>query len=192
MNKTKSNTVYMTYVALMVAIATILSYFPEIPLVFFAPHLKLDFSFVPMLLIGFSFGPGASIMALLISNFIRLLSTNTAGVGQLANVLVGAAYLLPPTIMYQKNRSKKTAFLGCCFGVVLQIVMAMITNKYLLIPVFLGEKIATFDMTNYLLTGVLPFNIVKGVVNALITFLLYKHLSVYIKKMSKEKNQSKC
>ena len=58
--KKRISTTYLCYVALMVALSTILSYFPEIPLAFFAPWLKLDFSFVPMLLIGFSFGPGAS------------------------------------------------------------------------------------------------------------------------------------
>ncbi|MDO5022173.1 MAG: ECF transporter S component [Eubacteriales bacterium] len=184
--KQRFNTAYMTYVALMVALATILSYFPEIPLAFFAPWLKLDFSFVPMLLIGFSFGPGASILALIITNLIHMLGTQTAGVGELANILVGAAYLLPPTIMYQKNRSKKTAVLGSCIGVILQVVMGVVTNKFLLIPALLGEQAAQFDMVNYLITGIVPFNIVKGSVNSLITFLLYKHLSVFIKKLGRK------
>ncbi len=185
--KKRFNTVYMTYVSLMVALSTILSYFPEIPLAFFAPWLKLDFSFVPMLLIGFSFGPGASAIALVITNLIHMLGTQTAGVGELANIIVGAAYLLPPTFMYQKTRTKKTAVTGSCVGVALQIIMGILTNKFLLIPALLGEQAAQFDMINYLIAAVLPFNIVKGVVNTLITFLLYKHLSVYIKKLSKEK-----
>ena len=88
--KKRISTTYLCYVALMIALSTILSYFPEIPLAFFAPWLKLDFSFVPMLLIGFSFGPGASILALVITNIVHLLGSTTGGVGELANTFVGA------------------------------------------------------------------------------------------------------
>jgi riboflavin transporter FmnP len=162
----------------MVALSTILSYFPEIPLAFFAPWLKLDFSFVPMLLIGFSFGPGASILALVITNIVHLLGSTTGGVGELANTFVGAAYLLPPTLIYVRRRNKKAA--------ILMVAVAMLTNKYLLVPALLGEKIASFDMTGYLVAGVLPFNLVKGFMNSLITFLLYKHLSRFIKEINRK------
>jgi len=182
--KKRISTTYLCYVALMIALSTILSYFPEIPLAFFAPWLKLDFSFVPMLLIGFSFGPGASVLALVITNIVHLLGSTTGGVGELANTFVGAAYLLPPTLIYIRHRNKKAAIIGTAIGALLMVAVAILTNKYLLVPALLGEKIASFDMTGYLIAGILPFNLIKGLMNSLITFLLYKHLSRFIKEIN--------
>jgi riboflavin transporter FmnP len=186
--KKRMSTAYMTYLALMIALAIILNYFPEIPLTFFAPWLKLDFSFVPMLLIGFSLGPVASVIALIITNLVHLLGTTTFGVGQLANIIIGLCFLMPPTVMYARNRTYKTSIIGTVIGIVLMTIAGVLANKYILVPALLGDKVATFDMTGYLLTAIIPFNLLKGSINGLITFVLYKRLSKVLKDAEKECN----
>ena len=109
----KNRTVTMTYAALMTALAIILSYFPEIPLAFFAPWLKLDFSFTPLLLLGFSCGPVMLMIALLITNAVHILGGTTGMVGELANLIVGIAFLMPPTLIYQKSRTRRSACGAC-------------------------------------------------------------------------------
>lgn len=185
----KLTTAALTYTALMAALAIILSYFPEIPFPMpVAPWLKLDFAFVPMLLIGFSMGPGYAVMTLLITNVVRLLGTETFGVGQLANILMGLSYLVPPALMYKKHRVLKTALIGTVIGIVLMTVMGVVTNRYLLVPALLGEKAADFPMTDYLIKAIVPFNLIKGAVNGAITFALYKRLSGILKSAEKEIN----
>lgn len=180
----RRNTAYLTYSALMTALAIILTYFFEIPMSFFAPWLKLDFSFVPTLLLGFSLGPIASLMTLVVTNLVHLLSTTTGGVGQLANIIVGVCFLMPPAIMYRRNRNIKSAVVGMVIGIVLMTVMAVVVNRYILVPALLGDKAASFDMVKYLMSAIIPFNLIKGTINAGITFVLYKHLSRLLKKMS--------
>lgn len=182
----RMSTAYMTYVSLMIALAIILNYFPEIPLAFLAPWLKLDFSFVPMLLVGFSLGPVAAALALAVTNLVHLLSSNTAGVGQLANVLMGLAFLMPPAIAYQKKRTYRVSVVWTVVGVLCMTLMGVVTNKYILVPVMLGEKLASFDMAKYLYASIVPFNLLKGTVNALITFLLYKRLSALFKNAERD------
>ena len=64
-NTKRIDTGRMTRIGMMSAIAVILGFFPEIPMAFFAPWLKLDFSYVPMLLTGFSISEGTFSMELL-------------------------------------------------------------------------------------------------------------------------------
>jgi len=109
MQRTHNRTTSLTFAALMTALAIILSYFPEIPLAFFAPWLKLDFSFTPLLLLGFSIGPGMMAIALLITNLVHIIGGTTSGVGELANMLIGLAFLLPPTLLYRRKKTRQRA-----------------------------------------------------------------------------------
>ena len=180
---TKNRTLYLTYTALLTALAIILSYFPEIPLAFFAPWLKLDFSFTPMLLAGFALGPVAGLITLSLTNLAHLLGSTTAGVGELANMIVGASYLLPAMLLYRANKTQKNALIGMGIGIVLMTIAGIFSNMYILMPFFFGERLAEFDMANYVATGVIPFNLVKGGVNSLIVYVLYKRLSRLLKEV---------
>lgn len=178
---TKNRTLYLTYTALLAALAIMLSYFPEIPLAFFAPWLKMDFSFTPMLLAGFTLGPVAGLITMALTNLARLLGSTSAGVGELANVIVGSSYLLPAMILYRARRTQKAALVGMGIGIVLMVIAGVLSNMYILMPFFFGEKLAEFDMANYVATGVIPFNLVKGGINSLLVYLLYKRLSGLLK-----------
>lgn len=176
----RMNTARITYIGMMVSLSVILSYFPEIPLAFFAPWLKLDFSFVPMMLVGFALGPAASVFTLAITLVIRGLGTTSGWVGELANLSMGLSFLLPGSIVYQKKRTKSVAVWTMFVGTLLMSVVAMACNKYILIPLYGGEAMlqsAGKTMTGYLLFAILPFNLIKGTVNSFITLILYKRLS---------------
>lgn len=181
-NKTKR----LTYTALFTALAIILNYFPEIPLgIPMAPWLKLDFSLTPILILGFLLGPVNGILALVLTNLAHMLQTQTAGIGQLANIIIGSAYILPATVLYKKSRNMTSAIIGGLLGIVLMTVMGVVMNKYLLVPLMLGSKISSFPMTNYLIKAIIPFNAIKGSLNMGITLLLYKRISALFSRQSK-------
>jgi riboflavin transporter FmnP len=188
----KMDTRKLTVTGIMCAISVVLCYYPEIPfLVFapwtaFAPWLKLDFSFVPILLVCYSLGIGEALTILLLKNLIRyLFFTTTQGVGEIADILIGVSLILPVFLCYQREKSKKGALVGMAIGVLMMIIVGIFANRFILFPFLLGEeRFSEFIGQNplFLWTLVAPFNLFKGVLVSLITFDLYKRLSRYLKR----------
>ncbi|MEG0766764.1 MAG: ECF transporter S component, partial [Clostridia bacterium] len=118
----RMDTLRLTRIGMMAAISTVLGFFPEIPLAFLAPWLKLDFSYVPMLLVGFAMGPIAGIGVLVVKDLILLLSSNSGGVGQLADFLMGVSILLPTVLVYQRYHTRKGVLCGMCAGIVAMVI----------------------------------------------------------------------
>ncbi len=195
MQRTHNRTTSLTFAALMTALAIILSYFPEIPLAFFAPWLKLDFSFTPLLLLGFSIGPGMMAIALLITNLVHIIGGTTSGVGELANMLIGLAFLLPPTLLYRRKKTRGNALLGMGIGVVLMMFTGVLANRFILLPVFFGPGFEGalqgmgMSLNGYLFGAIAPFNAVKGLINSLLVFMLYKRLSLLMKEVDEQQEK---
>lgn len=180
----------LTKTALLSVIAYILMLL-DFPLFFFPGFLKIDLSDLPALLGAFALGPVAGVIIELIKNVLHgITATHTGGVGEVANFIVGCAWVLPAAIIYRKNKSKKNAVIGMLAGVVVMSLVAAVTNYYILIPFY--EKIMPLeaiiqmsaaanalitDMKTLVLYGVIPFNIFKGVIISVITIIVYKKLS---------------
>ncbi|MEG1993461.1 MAG: ECF transporter S component [Oscillospiraceae bacterium] len=178
---------------LFAAISTLLMYV-ETPLPFMPPFLKLDVSGVPILIAAFLFGPWEAITVTLLKDLVHLLSTQTGGVGELADFLILASFSVVVAYVYRNNKTKKGAGVSLLFGAITIAIMGGITNKFLLIPFY--SKVMPIDaivsacnkinpmidsINGYIFFGAIPFNIIKGVVISFITLLVYKKLSVYIK-----------
>lgn len=174
----------MARIGMMCAISTVLGFFPEIPMAFFAPWLKLDFAYVPVLLTGFSLGFVPGFIVLLVKNLFQLITTNSAGIGQLADMLMGTAFLLPAVLIYKRKRTRTGALIGMAVGTVALVVVGVFINLYILLPVFLGSRFTTYMQDNPLIlwVAVVPFNLIKGVAVSGITYLLYRHLSPFLKR----------
>ena len=184
-------------IGVLSALATGL-FFLEIPVV---PHVyNLDFSNVPVMLGAFAMGPVPGLIILLIKDVIHLLIkglSTTVGVGNLADFITCAAYMLPAAVMYQKRRTVKTAEVGMAIGMLLVTVLSVFLNKWFLFPVYQSvipgmtlEKIvgmmkAVFPFADtewkVLLLVTAPFNLLKGFLVMAITYLLYKPLSPVLK-----------
>ncbi len=170
----------------------------EFPLPFAPSFYEFDFSDIPALIGGFAAGPLAAVMIEFIKVLMNLIfqGTNTAFVGEIANFVVGAAFVLPATIIYRFKKTRKTAFLGCLCGALCITVTGSLLNAYFLLPTFAamwGSGIDTFigmgaeinpainNLLTFCLFAVAPFNLLKGVVDSIVTFLVYKKLSPILK-----------
>ena len=178
-----NNTSKMIKISLLSALALILMYidFPVIPLF---PWLKIDLSDVPALIGAFGFGPLAGILIELIKNVVIVLikGTQTGFVGETANFLVGVALILPAALVYHKKKSKKTAILGMVLGAICMEVLGIVANVYFLLPVF-GMKMAPAELMQYITLGLLPFNGIKALLVSIVTYIVYKKVSVSIFKV---------
>ncbi|WZL73777.1 ECF transporter S component [Clostridiaceae bacterium 35-E11] len=181
-----------------ISILSVLAYlimFIEMPLFFFPGFLKIDFSDLPGLIGGFALGPVAGIMIQLVKNILHFLTkTTTGGVGELANFLIGIALIVPASIAYNKYPTKKAAMLGLMVGIVTMGVVGGLANYYILLPFYAKvmplEQIiawsasankAIVDIKTLVFYGVVPFNLLKGMILAVMTSVLYKRLSPILK-----------
>ena len=188
-----SDTHYITYTAIFACMAGVLM-LVEIPL-FFAPGFyKMDLSELPIMICTFYLGPVAGVVAELIKVCIKLLlkGTSTAFVGDFANFAVGCSFVLPASIVYHANPSRRTALTGMIVGTLVMTVFGSAFNAIYLLPKFavlfgmpldvivgMGTKVnsAITSVPTLVLFAVVPFNLLKGVVVSLLTFLLYKRIS---------------
>lgn len=182
----------VAFVAMFAAVAAVLMLF-EIPL-FFAPSFyKMDFSEIPVLLCSFYLGPVAGVVCELVKVLLKLLlkGTTTAFVGDFANFVVGCTLILPASVLYHAHRTRGYAIAGMALGTVCMTVFGSAFNAVYLLPRFavmygisldaivaMGQQVNTSitSVSRLVLFAVVPFNILKGVMTSLVTFLLYKRL----------------
>ena len=129
---------------------------------------------------GFVYGPVACILISLLTSFIEMVTISSTGFyGFLMNVVSTLAFALPAACIYYKARTKRNALIG--LGVsVLSMVAVMILWNYIITPFYMGaprEQVAAM-----LVPVFLPFNLVKGGINASITLLIYKPIVTALRK----------
>ncbi len=191
--KQRSNTKVIAKVGVLAAVATVLMLF-EFPL-WFAPNFyELDFSEVPVLLGAFALGPAAGAMIEFVKILINFVinGTDTGGIGELANFIIGCAFIVPAGFIYKKHKSFKTAILGLVAGTISLAIIGAFLNYFLLLPVYskiYGAPIQAFidmgnalnpaitDLKTFVLYAVVPFNLFKGIVVSAMVILIYKKLS---------------
>ena len=203
--KAFSSTHYISYTAIFAALAGVLM-FLEIPL-FFAPSFyKIDLSEIPVLICTFYLGPVAGVAAELVKIVVKLVlkGTSTAFVGDYANFMVGCSFVLPASILYHAKPGKKTALMGMVLGTLVMTVVGSAFNAFYLLPKFaalygmpmeaiigMGTKInpSITSVGTLVLFAVVPFNLLKGVVDSVLTFLLYKRISPLLHKGDQRRQQ---
>ena len=152
-----------------------------IPFIPFA-WLKIDLSDVPALMGAFAFGPMAGVVIELLKNLLILVvkGSETMLVGQLANFIVGCALVVPAAWVYHTNKSKKTAILGMILGTICIEIVGILANIYILLPAFGMGNMAKDELIKYVTIGLLPLNGLKAILVSVITYILYKRVSVSI------------
>lgn len=192
------NTKTITKVGILGAVATVLMLL-EFPLWFAPSFYELDFSEVPVLLGAFALGPAAGAMIELVKILINFVlnGTDTGGVGEFANFIIGCSFIVPAGYIYKRNKSFKTAILGLVVGTLTLAVAGAFLNYYLLLPLYAkiyGYPIQAFidmghalnpaitDLKTFVLFAVVPFNLLKGVIVSAMVILIYKKLSPILHK----------
>ena len=166
------STQQLVTMALMCAIGTLLS-FIEFPLLPGVTWLKFDASNMPAMVAGFAYGPAGGVAVGIVTAIIHgLLMADFTGA--LMNILVVTCFVLPAALIYKKKRTYKFAIIGLVFSIIAGVIGSIIGNL-LLTPSWLGVP---FDAVVTLIIPVLiPFNLLKGLLNSVITLIVYKSIS---------------
>ena len=128
--KQKSLTTKLAVTGMLTALAIVLQYieFPVPMLV--PPFLKMDFSDLPELIAAFVIGPVWGVAVCFLKNLIHIPFGSTGGVGELSNFLLGAVFALTAGLIYQRNKTKKTALLACGLGSLAMAVFSFPINYF--------------------------------------------------------------
>ncbi|MGM9933498.1 ECF transporter S component [uncultured Clostridium sp.] len=165
-------------ISLLSAIALILMYF-DFPVIPIFPWLKIDLSDIPALLGTFGFGPLAGVIIELMKNLLYFFIKGSSVAGIMANFIVGSALVLPAGLIYHRKKSKKSAVLGMIAGLLVMEVAGILANVYILLPLY-GMQMSSEELVKYVTVGLLPFNGIKALMVNVLTYFLYKRVSVSI------------
>ncbi len=180
-SKKKLATAYITKVAVLSAIATVLYFFARFPIFSVPPFnvLDMDFSDIPALIGGFALGPVASVIIAFIRCAVKLSTSTTAFVGELSAFVVSISFTLPATIIYKYKKNIKGALIGLVAGVFSNAVISSLSNYFIMVPMYasLYSPALMEVRVEFAFMYGLAFNLIKTVVASVVTFLLYKRLS---------------
>lgn len=166
------STKQMVIMALMCAIGALLS-FVEFPLLPGVTWLKFDASNMPAMVVGFGFGPGAGVaVGIVIAIIHGLLMADFTGA--LMNIPCVTCFVLPAALMYHKKRTYPVAIAGLVLSIIAATLAAIVGNL-ILTPMWLGVPLdAVIAM---IIPILIPFNLLKGLINAVLTLIIYKSIS---------------
>ena len=161
---------------------------------FMPSFIKMDFSELPALIAAYSMGPLSGVLVCLIKNLINLPMTTTGGVGELSNFVLGACLVLPAGLLYRYRKNRRIALLGAVVGSLTMALVSLPSNYFVMYPFYTRflplDKIiamyqAIFPGVDGLLSCLLIFNVpytfLKGMIDTLLTFVLYKRISPLLK-----------
>lgn len=197
-NQSRHTSARIAYIAIFSAFAGVL-YALGFALPFAFPgFLELKLSDVPTLIGAFALGPSAGAAIAVVEILLKLVikGSSTMLVGELSDLATSCAFAVVAGIVYKRHRTIGGAFAAIGSGAVCEIVVAIISNRVVLVPfyveVFFGGRweplIAMMTpifpsctretfYSLYLWASVLPFNALRCTVAAVITLLIYKRVS---------------
>lgn len=168
---------------ILTAMSTILYVYPTFPIIPAFPWLKIDFADVPALFASVLINPIFGGVVVLIRNTIHLLISSTGMVGELSNFIISASYVMFAGIVVKlvsrKNHFSVVRLIISMFcAMVVQVAVATLCNKYIMIPLYGIQG----DPMEYVLMGVVPFNLIKTAMSSAIFVLIYRALIPKIKR----------
>lgn len=173
----KTTTKKLTVIAMFCAMAYVVTMVVRIPVVLFLKYEPKD---VILTIGGFLMGPLASAAMSVVVSFVEMFTISDTGIiGFVMNVLSSCSFACTAALIYKKKHTLKGAVLGLVSACGVMAVVMLLWN-YFITPLYMGyprEAVAEL-----LLPAFLPFNLLKGGLNAAITMLLYKPVVTALRK----------
>jgi len=198
----RQNLQKLTLAAFFGAIAFILMFFNfSVPVL--SPFAEFDLSALPELIGGFILGPVGAVEIIVVKLGLKLLFQGSESMltGELSNLMLSLAYVLPAVIYYRRNRTKKGALIGIIIGFAATVILSVFTNIFIIFPfyiklygmnwqgildIFSAVNPWIKDIPTMIAFSIIPFNVISRAVTAVITLLVYKKISIPLKKFIKQ------
>ena len=193
-----SNIRYIAVTGLLSAVAYVLMLI-EFPVPMLMPSfIKFDLSDLPALVGAFALGPVCGVLVELIKNLLHVLVTQSFGVGEISNFLLGAVFAAVAGAIYRVKKTKNGAVIAAFVGALAMALVSLPSNYFIVYPVyynFMPEEVilqayqailpSMKNIFQCLLCFNVPFTFCKGMIDVVITFVIYKHISPILKGTAK-------
>lgn len=167
----------ITMIGMFSAIAFAVVALGRIPVVLFLSYDPKD---IVITLGGFIMGPMASFLISLIVSLIEMITISDTGIiGCIMNIISTCSFACVATVIYYRKKTIYGAVAGLVAGCIAMVTVMLLWN-YLLTPIYM--KYPREAVVELLLPVFLPFNLLKGGLNAAFTFLLYKPIVTALRK----------
>lgn len=182
----------MVGIACLGALAFILMLF-EFPVIPVASYLKIDFSDIPVLLGGYIYGPFAGAMVAVIKCLLHAM-VNGFSIGDMIGVtsdLISSLALLLPFCFvwhHQEWSFKRQMLVAIPLATVVLTVVMSLLNLWVLTPLYMAvwHWQSSMPVAKLVAVGVLPFNIIKGLLITVVFALIAGHLKPWLERHKME------
>lgn len=177
----------MVEMALFAGVAYVLM-FVSLPIIPIVPYMKLDLSDLVVLVGMGLFGPGGAILIAAVKELLYFVSTGLDVVnfiGILTAFIADVAYILPIHWVLKGHPTKLSRQVGAILvGTASLTVILSLANWGVITPLYLkvwGMSLG-LPVNQLILLGVIPFNLIKGLVLGGLYILLSRRMSGWIAK----------
>ena len=183
----QSNTKRATTLAMLAALSLISMLLIRFPM--FMPFLSYDPKDVVIIIGGFMYGPLAAMLIIVVVSLVEMVTVSDTGfIGLVMNIIASASFAIPAVLIYRQWRNLKSAVIGLIVGVI-TVTTVMLLWNYLIVPLYMPH-ITREAVLGMLVPIFLPFNLVKGSLNAAIVMMLYKPVSIALNRAGLYQSQS--
>lgn len=174
----------LTIIAIMTALAYLTVFLFDIRMFGF---LSLEFKDVILVFASFIFGPLTGLAMTVVISFLELCTISSTGIiGLIMNVLSSASFVCIAALFHRKKPCLKNAIIGLVISTIAMTAVMLLWN-YFITPLYMG--VAREAVVNMLIPTFLPFNLLKGALNASLAIMLYPLISLLEKANLIPKNQ---
>ena len=161
----------ITTIGVLCAMAMVTNLLISFPLVPAASFLKYDPKDIIIVMGGFIYGPLTSFLMSFICSILEIMFKGGNALDVLMNMVSTCTFACVAAYAYQKQHTKKGAIVGLIAGVIISAGVMCLWN-YVITPIYYGWP--REEVVAILVPGILPFNLLKSGINAVITLFLYK------------------
>lgn len=170
--------------AVLAALGVVFMFVIRFPLLPSAGFLEYDMGDIPVIAATLLLGPSAGTAVLFIVALIQSVTVSAASSWQgfLMHFISSEIYILVLSILYKKLSAKTPSSIGMVISLAVSTVLmtaVMIPLNLIFTPMYM--KVPVQAVTELLLPAIVPFNLLKGAINSLITFLIYFPLKKILK-----------
>jgi len=168
----KISTRALVTMAIMAALSVALVFLVHFPIFPQAPFLEYDPADIPILIASFAYGPVAGLVVTVVAAVVQGVTVcASSGIyGIIMHLLSTGSFVLVAALLYRAKKSPLGAAVALVCGV-LASAAVMAGANLVVTPYFMGAPVEV--VKSMLLPVIIPFNLIKSGVNAVLMGLIY-------------------
>lgn len=163
----------------VIALFTALAYVVMIVIHVKVSFLTLDVKDAIITLCGLYFGPLSALFIAVVVPLLELAVSSTGFYGLIMNILGSVSFSVTASLIYKYKKTLVGAIVGLATGATVMVAVMLLANLFIT-PYYMG---VTAEVVREMIpTLLLPFNLLKSIINVGVVLLLYKTFSRALKR----------